>query len=123
MTKEEHDNLVLRDEIERLKKVNNDLKLVYRNTYKRLFENGNTELAEYFQAQIDECPTFYIAPPIDYYKETKRLENAIKELEAWLRDNYYGRGQCKIDTNVIGIVDVLNKIKELKEKGKEIGVS
>lgn len=113
----EHENLVLKDENERLRKENNDLKLIYRNTYKRLFENGNDELARYFQAQIDDCPTFYIAPPIDYYKETQRLENAFKELKDYIKnlpnDEYIGYWKKEI----------LEDIAELEEKGKEIEVS
>ena len=117
MNKLEHDNLVLRDENERLRKENNDLKLIYRNTYKRLFENGNDELARYFQAQINDCPTFYTAPPIDYYKETQRLENAFKELKDYIKnlpnDEYIGYWKKEI----------LEDIVELEKKGKEIEVS
>ena len=64
-------------EIERLNKENNDLRKLYQRTYKHLFEKGNDELARYFQAQIDECPTFYVEPIVDYYEETKRLNNKI----------------------------------------------
>ena len=69
-------------EIERLKNKNNDLRKIYRNTYNRLFQNGNDELAEYFQAQIDDCPTFYVEPIIDYAKEWRdyqaRIDKALQ---------------------------------------------
>jgi len=48
------ENSKLEQENERLKEQNNDLRKTYRNTYNKLFENGNDELARYFQAQIDD---------------------------------------------------------------------
>jgi len=45
-------------EIERLKEENNELKRIYKNTCKHLFNIGNNELARYFQAQINECNVF-----------------------------------------------------------------
>lgn len=78
-------NKELQQENETLKEQNNDLRKIYRNTYKRLFENGNDELAYYFQAQIDDCPTFYVEPIIDYAKEYKiyksRCEKAIEYIK------------------------------------------
>ena len=75
----------LQQENETLKEQNNDLRKIYRNTYKRLFKNGNNELARYFQAQIDDCPTFYVEPIIDYVKEYKiyksRCQKAIEYIE------------------------------------------
>lgn len=68
------------EEIRTLKKENNDLKRIYKNTYEKLFEKGNEELAHYFMAQIDDCPTFYVEPIIDYYKEYYKQENDIKIL-------------------------------------------
>lgn len=72
-------------ENERLKDQNNDLRKIYRNTYNKLFENGNDELARYFQAQIDECRTFYVEPIIDYYKEwldyKSRIDKAVEYIE------------------------------------------
>lgn len=65
------DYLELDKKIDQLKKQNNDLRRIYRNTYQKLRENGNGELACYFQAQIDECPTFYVEPVIDYAKNVK----------------------------------------------------
>jgi len=75
-------------EIERLNKENNDLRRLYQRTYKHLFEKGNDELARYFQAQIDECPTFYVEPIVDYYKEAKRLNNIIKEVREYIEDKF-----------------------------------
>lgn len=77
----------MQQEIERLKKENNDLRKLYQRTYKHLFEKGNDELARYFQAQIDECPTFYVEPIIDYYEETKRLNSIIKEVREYIKNN------------------------------------
>ena len=88
-------------EIERLQKENNDLRKLYQRTYKHLFEKGNDELARYFQAQIDECPTFYVEPIIDYYKETERLKSIIKEVREYLTDE----GVC-----------ILNKGKKENER-------
>lgn len=72
-------------ENDRLTEQNNDLRKIYRHTYNWLFENGNDELARYFQAQINECRTFYVEPIIDYYKEWKdykqRIEKAVEYIE------------------------------------------
>lgn len=72
------------EEIDRLNKENNDLRKLYQRTYKHLFEIGNDELARYFQAQIDECRTFYVEPIIDYYEETKRLNSIIKGVREYI---------------------------------------
>ena len=56
-------------EIERLDKDNNELKRIYKNTAEHLAKIGNTELSNYFYAQIDLVPTFYVGDIIDYYEE------------------------------------------------------
>jgi len=83
----------MQKEITRLNKENNDLRELYQRTYKHLYEIGNEELARYFLAQIDECPTFYVEPIVDYYEESRRLNNIIKELEKDLEKewNYYNQ--------------------------------
>lgn len=122
LTPIELENIELKKQIERLNKENNDLRKLYQRTYKHLFEIGNDELARYFQAQIDECRTFYVEPIIDYYKETKRLNNIINELERWVED-----GQPYDDYITLGNSDgiyyiqtdiISKKIKELKEVEK-----
>ena len=94
----------LQEENEKLKEQNNDLRKIYRNTYQRLFDNGNDELARYFQAQIDDCPTFYVEPIIDYHKEWKdyksRNEKAIEYINKLSNEpNVFGHyaidGNCK----------------------------
>lgn len=79
--------VLLQQENETLKEQNNDLRKIYRNTYKRLFENGNDELARYFQAQIDRCPTFYAEPIIDYAKEYKIYKSRCEKANDFI-DNY-----------------------------------
>lgn len=69
-------------ELSNLDKTNNDLRLLYRRTAKKLLENGKEELAEYFLAQIDEVPTFVVDDDIDYYKEYHKQKEKITELEA-----------------------------------------
>ena len=77
----EHDEITyLLEYIKQLKKENNDLRRIYQNTYKKYLENGNEEMAHYFMAQIDACPTFYVEPVIDYYKEYYKLENSRKKV-------------------------------------------
>lgn len=56
----------------------------------------------------------------ELYFENQRLkdqlqqkENILKALEIWLSDKYYGRNG-HMDSDVIGIKDVLNYINELK---------
>lgn len=70
-----------KEKIKELQRTNNDLRKIYRNTYNKLFEKGNDELARYFQAQINDCPTFYVEPIIDYHKEWEdyksRCEKAV----------------------------------------------
>ena len=76
---------LLVDYITNLQEQNNDLRKIYKNTYNRLFENGNDELARYFQAQIDDCPTFYVEPIIDFAKEWRdyksRIDRAIEYMD------------------------------------------
>lgn len=52
---------------------------------------------------------------LDYIQQK---ENIIKELEIWLSDKYYGKNG-HMDSDVIGIEDVLNYINELKGVDKE----
>lgn len=47
-----------KDRIKILHQENKQLKELYRKTCEHLFNIGNDELARYFQAQINECPTF-----------------------------------------------------------------
>ena len=47
-----------RNYIKQLEQENKQLKELYRKTCEHLFNIGNDELARYFQAQINECPTF-----------------------------------------------------------------
>lgn len=77
-------------ELSNLEKTNNDLRLLYRRTAKKLQENGKEELAEYFLAQIDEVPTFVVDDDIDYYKEYHKQKERITELEA---ENHIQRSQ------------------------------
>lgn len=77
-------------ELSNLDKTNNDLRLLYRRTAKKLQENGKQELAEYFLAQIDEVPTFVVDDDIDYYKEYHKQKERITELEA---ENHIQRSQ------------------------------
>ncbi len=77
-------------ELGNLDKTNNDLRLLYRRTAKKLQENGKEELAEYFLAQIYEVPTFVVDDDIDYYKEYHKQKERITELEA---ENHIQRSQ------------------------------
>lgn len=77
-------------ELSNLDKTNNDLRLLYRRTAKKLQENGKEELAGYFLAQIDEVPTFVVDDDIDYYKEYHKQKERITELEA---ENHIQRSQ------------------------------
>lgn len=94
------------NELEKLKKENNDLRRIYQNTYKKYLENGNEEMAHYFMAQIDACPTFYVAPIIDYYKEYHKLENIIKEAIEYI--------------NKVGFPDWEDKLQDICVSGKSI---
>ena len=47
-------------------------------------------------------------------KEIERLNNIIDELEKDLEDIFYGRGQHFMDSSVVPIKYVLDKLKELK---------
>ena len=77
-------------ELSNLDKTNNDLRLLYRRTAKKLQGNGKEELAEYFLAQIDEVPTFVVDDDIDYYKEYHKQKERVTELEA---ENHIQRSQ------------------------------
>lgn len=67
-----------------LEKENNELRLIYRRTYKKLFENGHDELANYFMAQINDCPTFTVET-VDWYEECKKLKSLCVGHEKELR--------------------------------------
>ena len=87
------ENKALKEEKENLSKQNNDLRKIYVNTYNRLFKNGNDELARYFQAQINDCPTFYVAPIIDYYKVLKNIKQDLDlELNKTRVNDEYNKG-------------------------------
>ena len=107
----------MEQEIERINKENNDLRKLYQRTYKHLFEIGNDELARYFQAQIDECPTFYVEPIIDYYEEIERLNNIIKEAREYIKENcsnYYVEKPNYRGVELINIEELL----EILDKGE-----
>ena len=48
----------IEDYITNLQEENGKLKTLYRRTSEHLFKIGNDELARYFQAQINDCPSF-----------------------------------------------------------------
>jgi len=99
----------LEQENEKLKEQNNDLRKIYKNTCNRLFENGNDELARYFQAQIDECPTFYVEPIIDYAKEWKDYKSRIDKAIEYIKDEYYRRDDNKFlgEVEIDGLLAIL----------------
>ena len=72
--------------IDQLERQNNDLRRIYKNTRKKLEENGKEELASYFSAQIDECPTFYVEPVIDYEKEYKFYKGIVDDAKSYVRN-------------------------------------
>ena len=74
---------------EELKKESNDLRKLYQGTYKHLIDIGKDELARHLQAQINECPTFYVKPIIDYYEEYKRLNNIFNDLKKYVDENTF----------------------------------
>lgn len=84
----EFKNHQLQQENKILEAINNDLRKIYRNTYQKLFESGKDELANYFMAQIDDCPTFYVEPIIDYAKEWKDYKSRHDEVIELLKKNY-----------------------------------
>ena len=100
----------LQQENERLKEQNNDLRKLYKKTYNRLFENGNDELARYFQAQIDDCPTFYVEPIIDFAKEWKdyksRCEKAIDKIQ-YIIDYGFDYDGFNTVESLKGLIDML----------------
>ena len=76
MIKEEQE---LYDELINLKKENNELRLIYKKTADRLHETGNTDLALYFDAQINNNATFSVET-IDYYKEYRIAKEILHPL-------------------------------------------
>ena len=104
--------VILQQKVEQLEKENDDLRRIYQNTYKKYLENGNEEMAHYFMAQIDACPTFYVEPVIDYYKEYYRLENIIKEGLEYVKTHWSTDNPTLFKNNVWHI---LNKGSESNE--------
>lgn len=75
-------------EYKRLDEENNDLRKLYRRTAEKLQYNGKDELARYFLAQINECPTFTVNSDIDYYEgyyslkaKIEKIRNILKEIK------------------------------------------
>ena len=91
------------EDFKKIKEQNNDLRKIYRNTYNKLFENGNDELARYFQAQIDDCPTFYVEPIIDYAKEWKDYKSRCEKAVEYIKEH-----SQMTDLNIHGIENVLS---------------
>ena len=98
----------LENENGRLKKQNNDLRKIYKNTYNKLFENGNDELARYFQAQIDDCPTFYVEPIIDYAKEWKDYKSRIDKANNKLQTMFDNGNEQLILDDLLELDRILN---------------
>lgn len=109
-------------EINRLDKDNNELKRIYKKTAEHLAKIGKTELSEYFYAQIDLVPTFYVGEIIDYYKEYYKQKEIIKKLELNIKDL---KNQTQIISplyvkeNYISKETIKNKIAKLKDKEQE----
>ena len=106
-------------ELKELNKTNNDLRLLYRRTAKKLQENGKEELADYLLAQIDALRTFSIDDDIDYYKEYYKQKSRIKELE---QENYLQRKQIMsaYDKGWIPVQKIKDKIEEIEKEYNEI---
>lgn len=75
-------------EYKRLDEENNDLRKLYRRTAEKLQDNGKDELARYFLAQINECPTFTVDSDVDYYEgyyslkaKIEKIRNILKEIK------------------------------------------
>ena len=75
-------------EYKSLDEENNDLRKLYRRTAEKLQDNGKDELARYFLAQINECPTFTVDSDIDYYEgyyslkaKIEKIRNILKEIK------------------------------------------
>ena len=100
------DEMNLQQENERLKEQNNDLRKIYINTYKKLLKNENTELAHYFMAQIDECPTFYVEPVIDYAKGYESYKSRCEKAT-----NYYLKTLAKNGSMSEEAVEMFNLLE------------
>lgn len=109
-------------EIERLDKDNNELKRIYKNTAEHLSKIGNTELSDYFYAQIDLVPTFCVGDIIDYYEEYYKQKEIIKELELEIKD-LKSKTQIisplYVKENYISKELIREKIKEIEDSLKE----
>lgn len=81
------------------------LKNIKENVYMR------SEIAKISRIGIDTS----LKEELELIEEIERLNNIIKELEKDLEGRYYGRGKYYMDSDVIGIKEVISKIKQLKE--------
>lgn len=70
------------------------------------------------QPSIDSIYFLYPSEMITIKNYIRQKENILKALEIWLSDRYYGLNG-HMDSDVIGIKDVLNYINELKGEDKE----
>ena len=103
-----------------LDKDNNDLRLLYRKTAKKLMENGKEELADYFLAQINEVPTFVVDDDIDYYDEyhkllrvTDKMAEQLAGLAIWDKN----KEEPLILTNVAEVKEYF--MKESEQHGRK----
>ena len=78
----------------------------YKNATKEQVIEDLTQDVKYFADAVKDIK--------ELQKKLQQKENIIKALEIWLSDKYYGRNG-HMDSDVIGIKDVLNYINELKE--------
>ncbi len=76
---------------------------------------GDREVVKFYVRDYPSGASIY-QEQVD--KENYQLKSIINELEKDLEDMYYGRGKYHMDSDVIGIKDVLDKIKTLKDGGK-----
>lgn len=86
--------------------------------FKKAFSNTLRKLAEepeelFDNDKLQKKYNNLLKEQIKLKQELQQKENIIKALEIWLSDKYYGRNG-HMDSDVIGIEDVLNYINELK---------
>jgi hypothetical protein len=98
-------------------KDNNDLRILYRKTAKKLSENGKEELSNYLLAQIEEIPTFFVEDDIDYYEEYHKFMNG--EIYSAKQLKNIEKNQKKYFINKLVIREKIEELKKIKKDYEE----
>ena len=101
-------------QVEYYKNGNRTLRIKYEGI-KKLLEKKDKEI-ERLKTELQDTKDHLGEYLHEQEEENKKSTNIIKQLEKYLEDRYYGRGKYHMDSNVVAIKEVFDKIQELKKE-------